>query len=229
MKIKEKKKDLTKRHERKSIDMTFPHVRIAVTIVILSVVSLVGAYSLDLWGITFWSSILANIFAGLITGLVLCLISGNKQVSIAKLETQSQFLEELEKRITDFQSLYNELIKKPFVQYDDREGLFEFIYDVGAHANWINDFILQASFDETIALDPREYCLGMGYDAFSLIDVFEELHNDLYNVDVEYPSKKEIIKYFDRVEKPIRNLRSAVYGRKKEIALKLERIKYTLF
>jgi len=219
---------MVNRHKRKSVDFSFPHIRIAAVITILTILSLAGAWILDFCNVTFWSSVLANIFAGLITGLVLCLISGSKQIFVAKLENQKLFLNELEKLINDFQKLYNELVKKPFSQYDDNDGLFEFIYNVGSHANWINDYILQSSFDETIALDPQEYCKHMGYDALALTNDFEELHSNLYNLDVEYPSKKEILKYFDKIGKQIRHLKMSVYNQKKEISAKLERINYTL-
>lgn len=88
----------------------------------------------------FWSSIFANIFAGLITGLVICLIAGSKQRTIAELESQQNFLIELSAKIKEFQSLYHELLKKQFTQFDGNEEFFNFIYDVGSHANWVNDY-----------------------------------------------------------------------------------------
>ena len=55
------------------------------------------------------------------------------------------------------------------------------------------------------------------------------MHNNLYCVDVDYPTKKEILAYFEVVEKALRGLRNAVNLRRSEIEVQLERIKYSLF
>lgn len=226
---KAQKKDIEKRHKRKSVDLQFAHNKIVLLIAFFALVALAVAWLLDVAGIAFWSSIVANIFAGLITGLVICLIAGTKQITIAKLESQKSFLETLSGKIKEFQTLYNELLRRPFTQYDGTEELFDFIYDVGAHANWVNDFILQGSFDELLALNPREYCKEMGYDAFDLADTYEELHINLYGVDVDCPTKKHILQYFEKVEKALRGLNNSAFHKIQEIDSQLEKIKYSLF
>ena len=223
------KKNKANRHKRKKLDFKLPHNKIVVGIALLAIGSLILSWQLDVWNVAFWASIFANVFAGLITGLVICLISGRKQRTIAELESQQKFLSELSHKIKEFQELYSELLKKQFSQYDGSEELFDFIYDVGSHANWVNDFILQGTFNEKIALDPIEYCKAMGYDAFALADEYERLHVDLYNVDVDCPTKKQIIKQFEPVEKALRKLGNSVYHKQQEIELQLEKIKYSLF
>ena len=59
--------------------------------------------------------------------------------------------------------------------------------------------------------------------------MLKPLHNNLYCVDVDYPTKKEILAYFEVVEKTLRGLRNAVNLRQSEIEVQLERIKYSLF
>ena len=44
----------------------------------------------------FWSSICANVFAGFVTGLVLFLLAGTRQIYIAQQEEQLQWLKTLE-------------------------------------------------------------------------------------------------------------------------------------
>ena len=105
-----------------------------------------------------------------------------------------------------------------------------FIYDTGACANGINEFILQSSFDKKLAFSPREYCKKkFQYDAYALVDAYEELHINLYEVDIQYPSKKEILGYFDVVDKEIRKLNSAVYQELQEIDIRLEGISRAIF
>ena len=226
-----KRKDMPKTKKRNFIRTVFlfPHNRIVLGIVLLAIGSLVISWQLDAWEVTFWASIFANVFAGLITGLVICLISGRKQRTIAELESQLNYLEELKTKIRDFQELYNELLKKQFSQYNGDEELFDFIYDVGSHANWVNDFILQGSFNEMLVIDPTEYCKEMGYDALGLAEAYEDLHINLYNVDVKNPTKKQIIKYFETVEKALRLLGGAVYHKQQGIKVQLEKIKYSRF
>ena len=141
------------RHKRKKMDLRLPHNQVALGATLIALGSFLVSWKLDSLGITFWSSIFANIFAGLITGLVICLIAGRKQRTIAELESQQNFLIELSAKINEFQSLYHELLKKQFAQFDRNEELFNFIYDVGSHANWVNDYILQSSFNEQLAID----------------------------------------------------------------------------
>lgn len=145
-------KSIDERHKRRTLDFSFPHIKIVFVITATALLSLIASIALDLFDIPFWSSILANIFAGLLTGLVICLVSGTKQIAITKLEAEVGFLNTLDTKIKDFQNLYHELLTKPFQKYDDTEELFVFIYDVGAHANWVNEYILQGSFDERLAL-----------------------------------------------------------------------------
>lgn len=217
------------RHKRKKIDLGLPHNKVALGATLIALGSLLISWKLDSCDIGFWSSIFANIFAGLITGLVICLIAGSKQRTIAELESQQNFLIELSAKIKEFQSLYHELLKKQFTQFDGNEELFNFIYDVGSHANWVNDYILQGSFNEQLAIDPTRYCKEMGYDALALADEYENLHVNLYSIDVENPTKKQIIQYFDRVEKALRSLGGAAYHKQQSISLQLERIKYSQF
>ena len=217
------------RHKRKKMDLSLPHNKVALGATFIALGSLLISWKMDSCGISFWSSIFANIFAGLITGLVICLIAGRKQRTIAELESQQNFLVELSAKIKEFQSMYHELLRKQFAQFDRDEELFNFIYDVGSHANWVNDYILQGSFNEQLAIDPTTYCKEMGYDALALVDEYEDLHVKLYSIDVDNPTKKQIIQYFNKVEKALRALGGAIYHQQQSISLKLDRIKYSQF
>ena len=217
------------RHRRKNVDLSLPHNKVVLGATLIAIGSLLLSWKLDSCGIDFWASIFSNIFAGLITGLVICLIAGRKQRTITALESEQSFLVELSSKIKEFQTMYHALLKKQFSQFDGNEELFNFIYDVGSHANWVNDYILQGSFNEQLAIDPTEYCKEMGYDALALVDEYENLHENLYSIDVENPTKKQIIQYFDTVEKALRSLGSAAYHKQQSISLKLDRIKYSQF
>lgn len=208
-----------------SIYASFPHLWIAMIITSSSVIALLISVYLNAHGETFWSSIFANIFAGFLTGLILCLISGVKQISIAQLKSKKSFLEELATKMKQYQQAYSELRSMTFTRFDGTTETFNFIYDTGSFANWVNDYILQATYDETLAFDPVDYCKkALNYDAFALADTYQELHDKLYLIDVEYPTKKEILQYFDVVDKSLRGLNSSVYRTIKEIDIRFEAI-----
>lgn len=125
--------------------------------------------------------------------------------------------------IGDYNNLFHELVNKQFTSYNGDETLFNFIYDVGSHANWVNDDILQSTFDQLLSFNPREYCKKyLEYDAYALADDFSELHDNLYKVDINCPSKKEILRYFEKVHKCLMRLYSNAYRQLQDISIRLE-------
>lgn len=209
---------------------SFPHMWLAGIILVLAIVALAVSVNLDYRSNKFWSSIFANIFAGLLTGLILCLISGAKQVSVGGLKSKKCYLEDLRLKIQEYYQLFNALRAKPFSSFDGSEELFNFIYDTGSHANWINEFILQSSFDKKLAFSPCEYCKKkFQYDAYALANAYEELHDNLCEIDIQCLSKKDILGYFKVVDKEIRKLSSAVYREIQEIDIRLEAINRAIF
>ena len=64
---------------------SFPQVKLFCAIALLTVVALFAAVVIQ---DAFWSSIASNVFAGLLTGLVLALLSGTRQIYLARQEEQ---------------------------------------------------------------------------------------------------------------------------------------------
>lgn len=56
-----------------------PHIKAAIIIFGVAIVTLIISGILYLINSCFWSSVFANVFAGLITGLIICIIGGIKQ------------------------------------------------------------------------------------------------------------------------------------------------------
>lgn len=209
--------------------VSYPHLWIALIITVFFVIALLVSIYLNNIGETFWSSICANIFAGLITGLIICLVAGIKQVCASNLKSQKAYLEEVKSKLSEYIQFYNELLHKNFTKYDDTTELFDFIYDVGSRANWVNTFILQSTFNELLPFDGCKYCKKkLSYDAERLTEEFEILHDKLYNVDIECPTKKEIIGYFSAVDYELKKLNGAVCSAIKELEMKLETLGRTI-
>ena len=209
--------------------ISYPHLWIALIITVLFIIALLLSIHLNNTGDAFWSSICANIFAGLITGLIICLVSGIKQVSSSKLKSQKAYLEELKSKLSEYMQFYSELLHKNFTKYDDTTELFDFIYDVGSRANWVNSFIVQSTFNELLPFDGCEYCKKkLTYDAMALSEEFEALRDNLYNVDIKCPTKKEIIKYFSTVDHELKKLNGVVCSSIREMEIKLETLGRTI-
>ena len=209
--------------------VSYPHLWIVLIIALLSIVSLIVSICLNNNGAAFWSSICANIFAGLITGLIICLVSGIKQGFASNLKSKKAYLEEIKTKLSEYSHFYNELLHKNFTQYDDTSELFDFIYDVGSRANWVNSFIMQSTFNELLPFDGCEYCkTKLSYDAMTLSNEFEILHDNLYNVDIKCPTKKEIIQYFSTVDHELKKLNGSVCSAIREMEIKLETLNRTI-
>lgn len=223
MKLYKVKNIFNKIKDRTILFCNFPHFWACTIIVVFSIVTLFISRYFHRLGQEYISSIFANIFAGLLTGLIICLISGVKNVYIAKLQNKKNWFEHIRSMIEEYNMLYQELIQKPFVDYNGDEELFDFIYDVGSHANWVNDEILQSSYNKLLSFNPREYCRKyLNYDAYLLADDFSELHDNLYEIDINTPSKKEILHYFEKVNNKLKKLYSATYYQVQDITIKLE-------
>ena len=98
----------------------------------------------------YYKSLFTNVFSGLLTGLVLSALSGSRQVYIAKQEKKYEWLKQLHERIMDYKKMRSRFLVNDFGEYD-RDG---FIYDMGAHASWINEFIKIGVSDKRIHFNP---------------------------------------------------------------------------
>lgn len=94
----------------------------------------------------------------------------------------------LTERIMDYKKMRSRFLVNDFGEYD-RDG---FIYDMGAHASWINDFIKIGVSDKRIHFNPIAYCKkAYGYDVDVLSDQNEIIHEALMRGD--YSDKKSVL------------------------------------
>ncbi|MCH5301157.1 MAG: hypothetical protein J1E56_07550 [Ruminococcus sp.] len=178
---------------------------------------------------SYWASIFGNISTGLITGLIICFISGIKQISRTNLDSHKKWLQKIAQMIKEYMEFYHQLRATNFNSFNNDENLFNFIYETASRANWVNDEILQSSFNKALSFNPRKYCKKrFGYDAYLLSELFGDLHDNVYMIDVYNPSKKEIIDYFSKVNKELNTLNRAVHSAITEIDIRLSRIDRTI-
>ena len=209
---------------------SFPHIRMSVGILVLAFGALGVSCYLDRIDQAFWSSIFSNVFAGLVTGLVLCFVGGTKQTAIAKMQVKKAWLEKIKGMINQYFEDYHKLCRLRVVKFDcGNEEMFNFIYDVGSHANWINEEIQQRTFDKTMSFNTETYCReSFGYDAHLMSELFYELHEKLKILDIECPSSKEVIAYFATVHPEILKLNSGICGAIRDLEIRLVQIQKTI-
>jgi len=227
--LKEKSKKSIDRHKRKYFDLRFPHIRTALVISTLAIIALVASWMLDCQGIPFWSSIFANIFAGFVTGLIICIISGKKQRKIALIKNELDFLNKLHDALKEYLSLHGKLMHMPAKDFNNNSDLFDFIYDVGACASGVNVYIGQRTFDAFYAFDPIEYCKKkFGYNTMIMSERNEELRDYISDVEINWPSKREIIDHFEPIHKELFSLNIAVIKEIDQLNILLETIEHSL-
>ena len=90
--MKQKQKNVIRKESewirRTKIIISFPHVWVCVILAVAAGVMLYASWRLDSCQ-KFWSSICANIFAGLVTGLAVCLVGGSIQKGCAQVDKQA--------------------------------------------------------------------------------------------------------------------------------------------
>lgn len=203
-----------------------PHVFVGVIIFGAAVVSLIAAIILHNQKLEFASSILANIFAGLITGLIICLISGIKQKTTVDMNEKKEWLQKLSVLLKIYFADYDKLVRLNFDKFNGDENLYIFFYDAHTHANDVNTEILQKQFDKNIDFSPRNYCKEtLQYDAEALMDTFEDLHAFVEHIDIDCPSSKEILEHFNTVHSKLKALNSSIYTEIRELDSKLAKMR----
>lgn len=210
--------------------LLFPHILAGIIILMLAILSLRHSYLLMTNGQDYWSSVFANISAGLITGIVICLVGGIKQITIMKTQLKIQWLDEMGKKLSEFFDHYHKFYELGSQKLSgDSEELFNMIYDIGCRANWVNEAVIQSSFDKRLLFNPQKYCKKhLKYDADALASDFEELHENLKMLDIDCTSSRQILQHFDKVKHHLQHLSREIWREKQALQVRLSRMQSTL-
>lgn len=209
--------------------LSYAHIKICLAIAVVAMAALVLSWLLNRNPEnSFWASVLSNIFAGLTTGLVICFVSGIKQMSISKLQTQRIWLESIADMAKLFLADYNTILRCHFEVFNGDESTFLLYYNASIHASDINSAIKQSSFNKTLPFNPVAYCKEeLGYDAMKLGESFDELHEYVENIEINCPSSKAILEKFSVVHAELWKLNFAVHVAIKKIDVQLAEIQKT--
>ena len=192
--------------------LLFPHLITCYIIIAFAVVSILLSFYFNANSNDYMSSLFSNIFAGFITGLIICLISGVKQIYKSKLNSQKDWLKKLAEMYQDYNRLYYKLIQARFTHINDSDDIYDLAYDVGSSANSINCFISQSSFDNSILFNPRKYSVKvLNYNADALVGYYNELRQNIIELDLVNSSKKETIQCFNDVNRKLININQRIH------------------
>ena len=209
--------------------LSFPHLVISYIVLLLSILSIWLSSYFHLQGDEFIASLFSNIFAGLITGLIICLVSGVKNIYKIRLKDKAEWLQQLSGMCHEYLEMYNAMLHRRFSYINDSEEIYDLVYDVASRANWINEFILQSVYDKTLTFDTIKYCQKrLEYDAFDYVEVLEALHQDIIDFGGQNTSKKVVIKHFDSIDKILRKLNIAVHSNIRGLKIRISDIDRTI-
>mgnify|MGYP006970848369 CR=1 FL=1 len=198
---------------------SFPVFWVAISIFVLSVISLFVSLAYESIGKTYESSMYNNVFTGLLTGLVLSILSGVKSVYAAYMEARLNWLEETHKMILDH---LNEERKLWSAQNETDEIFFNVAYDTASKANWVNDRITQSTFEKVKWFEPQKYFKKhYNYDCFEANKIMSDMH-DFLRYECNEPMDRKTVKA------KIKNLSNLLMSLNRNILSDMDSIKVKL-
>lgn len=178
---------------------------------------------------TFTSSICANIFTGLLTGVTVCLITTIKSISLYRTECIIEWLNDLNKECLKFIEMYRKIILTKSSDFKDNEELFYYIYDTLCCGNGICQTISQGQFKETLPFNTYKYCKkSFSFDALEIMKTNKELHENIIELDISSMSKTDIIKLFKPMEHQIFTLNRYILSKICELNAKKKTINISI-
>lgn len=147
----------------------FPHTKLFFILLLSGFISLLLSILFNIHELEYVSSFLANLSAGLFTGLVICIVAGSKTSYLQNIEEKRDWFFHLHEKILDFRNQWYSYTTAKFDNHDDEH---DFVYDMICYLSWVIQEIQQSQFDKTRSFN--------GY----------ELITNHYNYNVDEQSKK---------------------------------------
>ena len=161
------------------------------------------------------SSILSNVFAGLITGIAICLISGLRGVTSYRIKGKIEWLEKLHNECFDFIKKHRKLL---LLDLSDNNSACEKIYDIICVATNINVNISQSQFNKKLCFDVIKFSKEeLNYDWEKTQNIYAKVREEILILDVRTTTREDIIKMFDEVNNTILRLNHAIVNKLEEL------------
>ena len=188
----------------------------SITAIILILIAIVSLYFSHKTEGTFLSSILSNIFAGLVTGVAICFISGIKNYSINNVDNKIEWLERLHEECLDFMKLNKTILKAK-----NNDNLDNELYELICSANGINTTIGQSQFNKTLSFNLIKFCKDkLDYDIEVTNELYATVREKILSNDNSNLSVKDIINLFKDVNHAITCFNGAIVNKLTELKAK---------
>ena len=191
-----------KRQQDLGIWLSFPQVWVFFGILVFAIASIL----ISVFSEGYISSLFANIFAGLITGLVLAALSGIRQIYYARNDEVLNWLKDLEKTIQKYLPLHMQLICKDY----DSEKREEFIYDILCIGTDVLGYIVHSPENYKYGFNPMNYCKKYyGMDVKEVMDHSQALRDRIRYEDIP-ADDRDVWDWFEEFDKDLHTLHSLV-------------------
>lgn len=199
---------------------SLPHFVTVIILLLMAAVSLMISYDFRVEA-TFLSSVFSNIFAGLVTGIAVCVISGVKNIAIYNIEGKIKWLNSVHLDCLKFNKHYRSVLKKIEKSDISDEDLYDEIYDVLCDGNNIASTISQSQFDKKLSFNPYKYFLKkLKYDAVDQMKRNNEIRDTIISLDMQTLTHKRYREIFGDMEHSLFALNATVISKIKELEIK---------
>ncbi len=205
---------------------TLPHIWISIIILILSFITLgMSIYYKDS---NFLSSICANIFAGLITGLVISLISLVKGMSLYITQNKIKWLKMIHNQSLEFLSESKKMYFSKNTDFLTPEEKYDKIYDLLCLGNEICVSISQGQYYDIYPFDTYKFSKkNLKFDAIEQQKNNLELREQIINLDILVIDSIDLKELFQAMETAIFSLNVNVLDKIKQLEIKNKAVNIT--
>ncbi len=204
-----------------------PHIWILCIILILSsIFLLVSIHYYKNNDLIF--SICSNVFAGLITGLVISLISSIKEIYLYITNSKIAWLYDIHTQCLSFIKESKSLYFFRNSDFSSEEEIYDRVYNLLCLGNDISVSISQSQFNETLPFNAYKFFKKeFYYDSIEHEKINSELRDQVMKIDVSNLSGKKIREQFKQMDNSIMELNSKVLNKIKELEIKMKAAKLT--
>ncbi len=186
-----------------------PHIWILFIILILSFIFLIVSIYYKNDNLIF--SICSNVFAGLITGLVISLISTIKEISLYITNSKKVWLYDIHNQCLKFFEDSKRLYFFRNSDFSSEEELYNRVYDLLCLGNDISVSISQSQFNEILPFNAYKFFKKeFNYDSIEREKINSELRDQVIKIDISTLSGKKIREQFKQMDNSIMELNSKV-------------------
>lgn len=200
--------------------LELPHTWALLMVTVLAtIMCLLSVYYKDTQSFT--SSICSNVFAGLLTGVIICLISTIKSVSLYRTECLIEWLEDLHNDCLIFNKMYRKIIFARDGDFKDDDEFNDYIYDTLCYGNEISQKINQGRYDQSLPFNTYKYCKKVfHFNATKIKESNDLLRDRIIESHFSVSSKANVKKLFDQMYDQIYNLDRRILSKSKELNIK---------